>query len=112
MAKYRDFGSGKSTGEKEPVSFKLHGEEFSCRPALQGKMLLDLVARSSSENPADAAKTIGEFFENVLVEESYTRFSLLLKDPEKIVSVDTLAEISGWLIEVYTKRPEKEPEVS
>jgi hypothetical protein len=112
MTKYRDFGSGKSTGEVEPVTFKIHGEEFSCRPELQGKALLDLVAQSSSEDPAQAAKTIGNFFKNVLLDESYSRFNSLLTSPDKIVSVETLAEISGWLVEVYAGRPEEEPKVS
>jgi hypothetical protein len=112
MTKFRDFGSGKSTGEKEPVTFKIHGEEFSCREELQGKTLLDLVARSSSEDASEAAKTISNFFENVLLEESYKRFNDLLTHPDKIVSVETLAEISGWLVEVYAGRPEEEPKVS
>jgi hypothetical protein len=112
MTKYRDFGSGKTSGEVEPVTFKIHGEEFSCRPELQGKALLDLVAQSSSEDPAQAAKTIGNFFENVLLDESYSRFNSLLTSPDKIVSVETLAEISGWLVEVYAGRLEEAPKVS
>lgn len=112
MTKYRDFGSGKDAGTKEPVTFKLHDEEFSCRQQLQGKTLLDLVARSSSEDPAEAAKTISSFFEQVLLPESYARFDTLINHPEKIVTVETLGEISGWLVEVYAGRPEGEPEVS
>ena len=112
MTKFRDFGSGKNTGEKEPVTFKIHGEDFSCREELQGKTLLDLVAQSGAEDPAQAAKTIGNFFENVLVAESYERFNKLITSPDKIVTVETLAEISGWVVEVYAGRPEEEPKVS
>lgn len=112
MTKFRDFGSGAGEVSTEDISFKLHGEEFSCRKALQGKVLLDLVARAESENPADAAKTINEFFKHALIEESYTRFDALLVHPDKIVSVDALAEITGWLVEVYAGRPEQEPELS
>jgi hypothetical protein len=112
MAKFKDFGAGTGAGEKEPVSFMLHGESFDCRPELQGKVLLDLVARSSGDNPADAAKTISDFFKNVLVADSYTRFDALLTDPDKIVSVDTLGQISAWLVEVYTARPTQGPEAS
>jgi hypothetical protein len=112
MTKYRDFGSGKNAGEKEPVTFKIHGEDFSCREQLQGKTLLDLVSRSGGEDPAESAKTINMFFEQVLLPESYTRFSALLKSEDKIVTVETLGEISGWLVEVYAGRPEGEPEVS
>lgn len=112
MAKFKDFGGGTALAEKEPVKFMLHGEEFNCRPELQGKVLLDLVARSGSEDPADAAKIIDEFFKNVLVEESYKRFDALLIDPDRIVSVDTLGQISAWLVEVYSARPTQGPEVS
>jgi hypothetical protein len=112
MTKFRDFGSGNTTGEKEPVSFALHGENFECYPELQGKVLLDLVARSSGEDPAEAAKTITMFFEKVLLPESFTRFDALLNDPNRIVSVETLGNISGWLVEMYTGRPEGAPEVS
>jgi hypothetical protein len=112
MTKYRDFGSGKNAGEKEPVTFKLYGEDFSCREQLQGKTLLDLVARSSGDDASESAKTINMFFEHVLLPESYTRFSALLESPDKIVSVETLGDISGWLVEVYAGRPETEPEVS
>jgi len=112
MAKFKDFGSGTQAGEKEPVEFMIYGETFNCRPELQGKVLLDLVARSSGDDPADAAKTISDFFKNVLVDESYSRFNTLLTDPDKIVSVDTLGQISAWLVEVYTARPTEGPEVS
>jgi hypothetical protein len=112
MTKFKDFGSGANAGEKEPVSFAIHGETFQCHPALQGKVLLDLVARSSGDNPAEAAKTISMFFENVLTEESYKRFDALLGDPEKIVTVETLGEISAWLVETYTDRPTQGLEVS
>ena len=112
MAKFKDFGSGTNAGEKEPVTFMIYGETFNCRPELQGKVLLDLVARSSGDDPADAAKTISDFFKNVLVEESYLRFDSLLTDPDKIVSVETLGQISSWLVEVYTARPTEGLEVS
>lgn len=111
MTKFKDFGSG-NNGEKEPVSFAIHGETFNCYPELQGKVLLDLVARSSGENAAEAAQTISMFFEKVLTPESYTRFNALLNDPDRIVSVETLGNISGWLVEMYAGRPEEAPEVS
>ena len=62
MAKFKDFGSF-GDKPKEPVTFKLYDEEFHCRPALQGKMLLDLIARTTnSEDPAAGARVISEFF--------------------------------------------------
>lgn len=109
--RFRDFGSGGDV-EKKPLSFKLHGEEFNCLPAVQGKLLLDLVKESGADDPAKSAAIIDKFFEQVLTDESYQRFDALLKHKEKIVSMDTLAEITGWLVEEYTDRPEEQPELS
>ena len=112
MTKFKDFGAGTSNGEKEPVTFMLHGESFDCRPELQGKVLLDLVAQSNGADPAAAAQVITDFFQSVLMPDSHERFSALLKDPDKIVSVETLGNISSWLTEVYTSRPSEGPEAS
>jgi hypothetical protein len=111
MTKFKDFGSDHA-GEKESVSFKIYDEEFACRSELQGKVLLDLVAKSSSEDPAEAADAINFFFRHALVEESYERFNALLLHPEKIVQMEKLGEISSWLVEVYSSRPNQGSEVS
>ncbi len=105
MAKFKDFGSRANGENLEPVSFKLYEEEFHCVPQIQGKVLLDMVANTNSEDPAESAKTINSFFTTVLKKESLDRFNALLEDSEKIVSVDVLAEIVGWLTEQYTNRP-------
>lgn len=109
--RFKDFGSGGDV-PKEPVVFKLYNEEFSCRPALQGKTLLDMVANSNSDDGGEMARIVEMFFEQALTPESYERFEALLKDPDRIVTVETLGEISAWLVEQYTARPTQEPEGS
>lgn len=109
--RFKDFGNG-GVVTTEPVSFKLYGESFECRTALQGKAILEMAALGSGENAGDAALAINKFFAKALVEESYERFQKLLDDPEKIVTVESLAEISGWLIEQYSSRPIPGPEQS
>jgi hypothetical protein len=112
MAKFKDFGNMGNT-DRVPISFKLYDEEFHCRPALQGKMLLDLISRSTDPNdPAAAAKVVTDFFKQVLVQESYDRFEILTNDPEKIVDVEGLGEIVNWLVEQYAERPTTRSEVS
>jgi len=111
MARFKDFGSG-SDKPTEPISFKIHGEEFICREAMQGKVLLDLVAKSGdTENPGAAADVINDFFKVVLKPESYDQFNALATDPDRIVDVETLTEIVGWLVEQYSDRPTPRPEV-
>lgn len=113
MARFKDFGSGKDISSLEPISFKLHDEEFFCLPAIQGKFLIDLVASASGdEDNSSSLKMISEFFRHVLTDESYERFNKLLEDKNRIVMVDTLSEIVTWMMVEYTNRPEKQPEGS
>ena len=109
--RFKDFGSG---GEQntEPISFKLHGEDFECVKNLQGNALLSLVAKAGRGEPSDAAETIKDIFSRALVEESYVRFLKLIDDKDKIVTVETLGEITAWLVEQYSGRPTSGPEQS
>ena len=108
MARFKDFGGSVDT-TAEPVKFKLFNEEFTCVKQLQGKVLLDLVSESGSEDPSKTAAVMTQFFKTVLLDESYERFDTLLNDKEKIVPVETLAEITSWLIEEYSDRPTERP---
>lgn len=105
--RFKDFGED-SNVNKEPLSFKLYGEEFNCHPAVQGKVLLDIIKQAESDDPASTAKMIDDFFKTALIEESFTRFEALIQDPDRIVTVETLGEISGWLVSEYSERPTKE----
>lgn len=108
--RFKDFGSGNSS-EKAAIKFKLHNEEFECVSEIQGKVLLDMVRRSQSEDPVVAANVVTDFFERVLTDESLERFNALTLDKERIVTMETLSEIVAWLIEEYTGRPNQQPEV-
>ena len=107
--RFKDFGSGIQE-EAAPLSFKLYDEEFFCVPQVQGKLLLDLVSESSSDDPVKSAGIVTKFFNYVLEDESAERFNALLEDKNRIVSVDTLADITAWLVEEYTARPNPQPE--
>jgi coenzyme F420-reducing hydrogenase beta subunit len=109
MSKFRDFGST-NLDELEPISFKIHDEEFHCIRAMQGKVLLDMIAKSSSEDPAEQAGIVTSFFAQVLDDESLERFNALVTDKHRIVTTETLAEITSWLIEQYSDRPNQQPE--
>jgi len=110
MTRFKNFGKG-SLYTAEPISFELHDEVFHCVSQVQGKLLLDLIADSSSDDASVSSSIIVKFFGYVLKDTSVERFNTLLEDKERIVSVETLSEIIAWLIEEYTKRPETQPEV-
>jgi|GEM_PF-4573988 len=107
MARFKDFGSGSTSEAREPITFDLHGESFEAFPEIQGALLIELVKDSSSDDPAVTADIIVRFFSQVLTDESYERFDALIKSKDKIVHVETLGEITGWLVEEYSNRPEE-----
>ena len=111
MARFKDFGSGDSVNA-EPIVFKLYGEEFTCIPSIQGKVLLEIVSDSASEDVVKSSAVTLRFFRSVLTHESMLRFDALLDSKETVVSLETLTDISAWLIEEYTSRPEAQPEAS
>jgi hypothetical protein len=109
MAEIKDFGS-KFVADREVINFKIHGEQFECVPAVQGMVLLELVADSSSDDSTRQAQAISKFFGYVLTEESNERFQKLLTSKDKIVPVETLAEVVGWITGQLTERPNQQPE--
>jgi hypothetical protein len=111
MSKFKDFGSGPDLSKLEEISFQLYGEKFECVKAIQGRVLLDLVKSASSDDPIAAAGVVDSFFSKVLTDESLTRFNALLDDKDKVVTVDTLGELTGWIVEQLSNRPESQPEV-
>jgi hypothetical protein len=108
MARFKDFGNGGDSGTKEPISFKLWGEDFHCVPVIQGKLLLEIVSDSTSDDPAKSALVMDKFFTAVLKPESKKKFDELLSDQEKITTLETLSEIVGWLMEEYSDRPKEQ----
>lgn len=106
--RFKDFGAPEVNAE--PLSFALFGETFNCIPSLPGKFLLDLVAESNSEDPAASANVVSKFFNTVLTDESRDRFNELAIDPNRVVPVETLSDITAWLVEEYSARPTEQPE--
>ena len=105
MTRFKDFGAPET--KNEPITFKLHGEEFTAVPEIQGATLMSFVERAGSNDPAAGAKLTVEFFKSVLVDESWERFEALTTSKTKIVPVELLADIVSWMIEEYTNRPEE-----
>lgn len=102
--RFKDFGDAGQDRSAQPIKFKLHGEEFTAIPEIQGKVLLQLIAESS-EDGSNTGEVMSKFFSNVLLEESLQRFNALLESKDRIVSVEVLSDITGWLIEEYSNRP-------
>ena len=106
-AKFKDFGKTQSLDDFPPITFALNGEEFTCRSAMPGTMLLDFIRRADSDSGGMAAEAVVDFLKTSLEEIDADRFQVMINDPETIVQVETLGEIVGWLVEQYTARPTK-----
>lgn len=109
MARFKDFGKG-AESSSEPVTFKLHDETFTCVSAIPGKLMLQIIDNTQQEGMSfDQIET---FFSVVMTGDSKERFDALIVDKERIVSMETLGGVVGWLISEYSGLPEEEPETS
>lgn len=109
MAKFKDFGAPTAPGG-EQISFKLYEEEFFCVPSVQGRVLLSIVADTTSDDPGIVAMVTDKFFQSALTADSLKKFNELTSNQDTIVTVDVLGEIVSWLVEQYSSRPEEQPE--
>ena len=109
--RFKDFGTGTETSH-EPLSFKIYDETYECYPALPGKVLLDFVAQSSGDSPGGLAQVIVHFFGKAMKPESYERFMTLIEDPDRVITMETLGELTSWLVGEYSERPTQQPESS
>lgn len=108
----KTFRGGKRLEEFEPVEFELNDQTFKCKPAIQGAVLLEFVAKADSGEGAAAATALYDFFSDVMDDEEYKRFRAYLKNTEIIIEMDTIGEIAAWLVEEYTARPTEPSENS
>lgn len=106
MARFKDFGAP-AADKTEPLTFRLYGEDFHAVANIQGKTLMSLVKDTNADDPAESANMVLGFFDKVLIPTSLAKFNELIESQDRIVPVETLAEIVGWLVEEYSGRPEE-----
>lgn len=113
-ARFKDFGSDQilDTTAYEPVTFRLDGKDFTCYPVIPGAALLEFVSDADSGEGGRASESIIKFFKAAMPEDEFERFSALIKRPDRVTPIDVLAEISTWLVEVYSDRPTELPSAS
>lgn len=106
--RHKDFGKAKSSEEYEPLSFTLEGQEFFCKPAMNGMTLLKFVREADSDDGGRSAAAMIDLFDKVLKKDDAVRFKELVDDPDVLIEMETLGEIVAWVVEQYTSRPTKE----
>ena len=107
-ARHKDFGAPVDMDAMEPVAFDLYGETFNCYKQIHGVTLLRFVKQANSEEGAAAVEAMLGIFERVMPKAEYERFEELCNDDTKVVPVETLGDIIGWLMEIYAERPTKQ----
>lgn len=105
--------------EPEPIAFTLGGvgsidgqkweESFSAVPVAPGGVLDDLTSSVSLDertgNTVVHHMRVLQFFRGVLIDDDVERFEALVRDKNRVVPLEKLADILAWLTEELTGRP-------
>jgi len=92
-----------------PVTFELDGEDFEARAAIPGAKLLDFIADADSDDGGRASQALIDFMESVIIKDHQERFRALIRDEDRPIEIELLAEICEWLVGEYASRPTESP---
>jgi hypothetical protein len=110
--KFKSFGSPITPGE-EVIEFEIYGYTFRCKPGIQGRKLLEFILETESETTGASAAAMIQFLDSSIVDEQRDTFQAVTESDETIIPMDTLSDITAWLIELYSgNSQEKQPEQS
>jgi hypothetical protein len=102
--KIKSFSSA-SKEVAEPIPFELEGETFEAYGQVPGAVLLDFIAASQQEDNSGTAGAILGYLKSSMDKDNFKRFDALTRDPEKVIELQVLADIVGYLIEERSSRP-------
>lgn len=100
--RHRSFTT-KGKGRKEPVTFDLDGELFTCHAQVPGTVMLEHVQRLS--DGTTAAAELLAIWPDVLSDDEHVRFRAYVDDPENEVDVQDLGAILSYVLEELAGRP-------
>lgn len=76
-----------------------------CIPRIPGQVLLDFISSEGTENFG----AIDQFLSTAVVKSDRAEYRRVVTDPDIAVPIETLGEVVGWLVEVYSARPTAPP---
>lgn len=88
------------TPEDEPIETRQESQTFHAVPEVPGKWLLE-VGASMAGGQEDRVHAINRFLDRVIVPAEKRRWDDVMSDTESILDMETLADITNWLIEEY-----------
>lgn len=104
--RHRSFTT-KGKASKEPVTFDLNDERFTCHAQVPGSVLLEHVRRlSDGETAAAELLTI---WQDVFDDAEHARFRAYIDSPDNEVDVQDLGAILSFVLEEFSGRPTPAP---
>jgi hypothetical protein len=97
--------------QKPPIRFRLYGDVLEAAPELPAGTLLDFIGLADQFQGADEATSVSklglitDLFDKVLLPKSAEVFRERMRDLERPIGINTVAELLPWLLDQYTGRP-------
>lgn len=91
--------------EDEFISLEDHEgntQQFKLNPSLPGKLILDFMFVSGTEDSGELAKAINTVLDNAIVEEDQERWNEFSSNPKNGVTIGVLSEIVGHVTAVLS----------
>lgn len=94
---------------REPIAFRLGGQEFTLPATLPAGHILDLIEADADGNPVATLVACRRFLAAILAsDEDRERLEVVLRSHDDPVDLnDDLIEVVDWIAEQYTGRPTK-----
>lgn len=80
-------------------------QQFKLNPSLPGKLILDFMFVSGTEDSSELAKAINTVLDNAIVEEDKERWEEFTTNPKNGVTISVLSEIVGHVTAVLSGNP-------
>ena len=98
MTRFRDFDAARAEANREPLSFRLAGRDFTTHSYLPAGPLLDLAVNGDKEG-VEAFQAYAEFLDAYIVERDALKAAL------REVEWPTVAAVVSWLVAEATAAP-------
>ena len=99
-----------STPTRDNLDFDVDDNKFWAIGVAPASVLTNVgVIAGKDDAGAEVLGMLDEFFQTVLVDDSYALFSERLKSKTKPIPFTTMMEVFEWLVEEYAGRPTELP---
>ena len=101
MSRFKDFDAAESERKGEPITFKMGGREWTAAHVGAANFLA--FSRQVAEGGTGAVVAFDDYISQTLPEEQREAFHAMLAEED--ISLNTLVELSGWIVEQATGNP-------